>query len=69
MKIPLTIWAGRRYSPPPPIFTLRRWCRDGEIHPAPEKVGREWYVEDTARRLTGAEPIGGGLVRQLMQRA
>ncbi|MGE0674835.1 MAG: excisionase [Methylibium sp.] len=65
MKILLSDWAARRYQPAPSMFVLRKWCRDGEIHPQPEKVGREWYVDENARRLTSAEPVAGGLVRQL----
>jgi len=56
MKIPLREWAAKRYSPVPSDFTLRRWARDGEIMPLPEKVGKFFYVEDTAERLTGAVP-------------
>lgn len=65
MKILLADWAARNYTPPPSDFVLRRWCRQGEIYPAPEKVGRDWYVDQTARRITGAEPARGGLVRQM----
>ncbi len=65
MKILLTDWAARRYDPAPSPFVLRKWCRDGEIHPLPEKVGREWYVDENARRITAGEPVRGGLVRQL----
>lgn len=56
MKIPLTTWAKRHYSPAPSLFVLRKWARDGEIHPAPEKAGRTWYVDEQARRLTGGSP-------------
>lgn len=49
-KIPLTEWATRHYDPPPTPWVLRRWARDGEIAPAPERVGREWYVLETAHR-------------------
>jgi predicted site-specific integrase-resolvase len=31
---------------------LRKWCRDGEISPPPERVGREWRVSENAVRLT-----------------
>lgn len=65
MKILLSDWAARRYQPAPSDFVLRKWCRNGEIHPAPEKVGREWYVDENARRITGAQPVRGGLVAQL----
>jgi predicted site-specific integrase-resolvase len=49
-KIPLAEWARRHYDPPPTPWVLRRWARDGEISPAPERVGREWYVLESARR-------------------
>lgn len=65
MKILLTEWAKRRYDPAPSPFVLRKWCRDSEIYPPPEKVGRDWMVDENAKRLTGAEPVRGGLVRQL----
>lgn len=55
MKILLSEWAAKRYSPAPSAFVLRRWCREGEISPAPEKVGRDWYVDESAKRLT-SEP-------------
>jgi predicted site-specific integrase-resolvase len=52
MKITLTEWAARRYSPPPSAWVLRRWTRDGELHPAPELVGKSYYIDENARRLT-----------------
>lgn len=54
MKIPLATWAKRQYDPAPSLFVLRKWARDGEIHPAPEKAGRTWYVDEQAMRLTGS---------------
>jgi predicted site-specific integrase-resolvase len=54
MKILLTEWAARHYSPAPSDWTLRRIARDGQIYPPPEKVGREWYVDENAKRLTAA---------------
>lgn len=51
-RIPLAAWAAARYDPPPSAWVLRRWCRDGEIVPAPERVGRDWYVPADARRVT-----------------
>ena len=56
MKLLLTEWAAKHYSPPPPLFTLRRWARDGEIWPAPEKVGKAWYVDESASRMAHAAP-------------
>lgn len=53
--IPITTWAAARYDPPPSDWTLRRWARDGELWPPPEKVGKEWYVRQDARRVS-AQP-------------
>jgi len=46
--IPLTIWASERFDPPPSIRTLRRWVRDGRIHPEPILAGREYRVRRDA---------------------
>ncbi len=54
MKITLESWAAKHYDPPPSLWVLRRWARDGEIHPMPEKVGRTYYVNHDARRFTGS---------------
>lgn len=62
MKLLLTEWAKKHYDPPPPLFTLRRWARDGEIWPAPEKAGKAWYVDETAVRLGSG---GMGLVERM----
>lgn len=64
-KIPIEAWAARHYDPAPSAFVLRKWCRVGDIYPAPEKVGRDWYVAENARRLSASQPAGGGLVAQL----
>lgn len=53
MKIKLTAWAARLYDPTPSLWTLRRWVREGQIHPVPELVGKTYYVEETARRIGG----------------
>lgn len=63
--IPVGVWAAARYAPPPSDWVLRKWCRSGEIYPAPELVGKAWFVLETARRLTGAVPVGGGLIAQM----
>jgi predicted site-specific integrase-resolvase len=55
-KILLTQWAEKRYDPLPPLFTLRRWARDGEIQPAPEKVGKHYYVLEHAERVGVPRP-------------
>jgi predicted site-specific integrase-resolvase len=55
-KIPLTTWAAARYDPAPSAWVMRQWIRRGEIHPAPELVGRTYYVNENARRITADQP-------------
>lgn len=55
-KVLLAAWAALRYDPAPSAWTLRQWAREGDIHPAPEKVGRDWYVDPTATRLVSDAP-------------
>lgn len=56
MKITLQKWAETHYSPAPTPWVLAKWRRAGQIHPLPEKVGREWYVEESAERMTFERP-------------
>lgn len=56
MKVTLTKWAAARYDPVPSLWTLRRWAREGEFHPAPELVGNTYYVDEKARRMSVPEP-------------
>lgn len=51
MKILLSAWAAKHYSPPPAIRTLRGWVRTGQIHPPAELVGRHYMVEEDAVRI------------------
>lgn len=51
MKILLHDWAARRYDPPPSAWVLRKWVREGEISPCPERVGRDYYVDENATRI------------------
>lgn len=51
MKIALSEWAKRNYSPPPSLYILRAWANSGQIVPAPEKVGCKWMVEENAKRI------------------
>lgn len=53
MKIPIDVWAARNYSEPPSHWVLGQWRRTGQILPAPERVGRKWFVEENARRIVG----------------
>lgn len=66
-KITLTAWAATIYDPIPKDSVLARWRREGQIFPAPERVGREWYVEQNARRLVDGAPAVT-LVDRLKQR-
>lgn len=69
-KIKLADWASRHFDPVPSAFVLRKLAREGGIYPQPIKVGRDWYVAANARLLADEEPVGGGLVAQLLgQRA
>ena len=55
-QILLLAWAEKHYDPPPSLWTLRKLARQGEIFPPPEKVGRDWYVFEDARRQTAGRP-------------
>lgn len=68
MKITLTEWAARRYSKPPSQWVLAKWRREGQIHPRPERVGREWFVPETAERIT-KDTVGPDLVSILKRAA
>ncbi len=65
MKVRLTDWAEKHYSPAPSIHTLRRMVRNGEIYPAPEKIGRDYYVEETASRMQGGRASTIPLLQRL----
>lgn len=56
MLIPIDAWAASYSDPPPSRYMLRKWARDGELHPAPVWVGKRLMIERTARRLTNARP-------------
>ena len=53
LKVPMRAWVAARYAPPVPDRprTWRKWIAKGEIHPAPELVGNEYYVLETAVRV------------------
>lgn len=57
MKIQLTEWGARNYSPVPSVRILRAWASSGQIYPAPEKVGRVWMVDERAVRVAMPETI------------
>lgn len=68
MKITLTEWAAKNYTPPPSAWVLAEWRRAGQIHPLPERVGREWYVDADARRVIHEAPRRS-LVRRISEAA
>ena len=69
MKLLLSEWAAKRYTPAPSLFTLRKWARNGEIWPAPEKVGWSWYVDESAQRISSSPDAGLTLVQRMQSRA
>lgn len=56
-------WSKETYkSKQPSIKTLRRWARNGNIYPAPEKHGREYRVQPEAIYI---QPKSFNLARSL----
>lgn len=49
MKIPLSDWVARNFSPPPNRKTVSKWRKEGRICPVPIFIGRGYFVEETAR--------------------
>lgn len=58
MKITLSEWGKRNYSPSPSAHILRTWARTGQIIPAPEFVGRTLMVDEHAQRIPLPQPLG-----------
>lgn len=57
MKITIEEWAKRTYvGIDVSAWVLAKWRREGEIHPAPEKVMRRWMVDEKAFRVTDDSP-------------
>lgn len=54
MKLRLNEWLKSQFDPPPAIRTARLWIKEGKIYPAPIKVGRAYYVEESAVFQDGA---------------
>jgi len=60
--IPLSVWADQTYGKfAPKVSTLRAWARSNKIQPAPQKHGRTYYVEPTARYCDGKESNTGNV--------
>ncbi|WP_374537599.1 excisionase [Chitinimonas taiwanensis] len=73
--IPLEQWAQATFGEfAPCLATLRRWAREGYLHPAPEKVGRTWFVKPSSRyqapgdNLVPVRPTSRQLQRPLIRR-
>lgn len=50
MKLTIESWIQKNYaSGGPAVATVRRWCRDGLLYPAPVKEGRSYYLYDNSR--------------------
>ena len=48
--VTLDVWAKEQYGEAAPtVGTLRRWCRELKIHPAPQKHGRSYFLRRSAR--------------------
>ena len=63
MKILLSAWGAKEYNPSPSIRTLRIWASSGQIYPQPEKVGRDWMVDEDAIRMRFPEMSKDASVR------
>ena len=48
-RVTIESWIALNYADPPSVLTVRRWIREGRIHPLPEKHGRTYYLSPTAR--------------------
>jgi hypothetical protein len=48
MKIRLSDWLAKEFSPAPAMRTASRWVKEGKIYPPPIKVGNAYYVEQNA---------------------
>lgn len=59
--VTLDKWAALHYDPPPPLTTVQRWARTGQIYPAPVRHGRAYRVQADARHIaqTMADMRGG----------
>lgn len=45
----LTEWDAATFQTPHSVRTLRTWAKCGCIQPAPQKIGRDYYVRADAR--------------------
>ncbi|MDE1139540.1 MAG: excisionase [Paraburkholderia tropica] len=57
MKIRLEDWLRREFDPPPAVVTAYRWIKEKKIFPAPQKVGRAYYVDTKAVYRNGVQKL------------
>lgn len=80
MKLSLEEWAKAQFGKHVPcLATLRHWARDGQIFPAPQKIGRKWLVDPDAKyvevgqlvptRPTPDQLNRSPLIRRIMEKA
>jgi predicted site-specific integrase-resolvase len=69
VKTTLEKWAAAQYGDSrPSAQTLRRWVRQGRIFPVPQKHGRTYFVEETARYVGDFnDPAFMGSIRDATQ--
>ena len=54
----LDTWGAQRFPDGTPhVQTLRKWAREGKIHPAPKKCGRAYYVTPDAEYLNDEQLV------------
>lgn len=58
-KVSIETWLERNYAPGdgPAVKTVRAWCRDGKIYPAPQKQGRAYYLDARACYVDPSDPV------------
>lgn len=56
-RIPLDLWAARNFEARPPSSkTLYRWIAASKIYPPPRKIGRAYWVAETAVYVDTSDP-------------
>ncbi|WP_157654006.1 excisionase [Burkholderia ubonensis] len=54
--IPLNVWAEQTFGEyAPSQRSIRRWIKNGLIHPSPKKIGSRYYVSPDAEYMTASD--------------
>lgn len=54
--IPLSVWAEQTFGEyAPSQRSIRRWIKNGLIHPSPKKIGSRYYVSPDAEYMTASD--------------